>query len=42
MIKIELVDSNGYSTQTGTQAVSLAVVIYEQLLGCQHRKMPAT
>ncbi len=37
-----LIDSHGYSTQTGTHAVSLAVVMYALLLVSQHRKMPAT
>jgi len=34
--------SHGYTTQTGTHAVSLAVVIYALLLGGLHRKLTAT
>ncbi len=41
-IKVVLIDSHGYSTQTGIHAISLAVVIYALRLGGQHRKMPAT
>ncbi len=35
-------DSHGYSTQAGTHAVSLAVVIYALLLGVDQWRMTAT
>ncbi len=41
-ITVILIDSHGLSTQAGTHAVSLTVVIYALLLGGQHRKIPAT
>ncbi len=37
-----LIDTRGYSTQAGTHAISLTVVIYALLLGGLHRKMTAT
>ncbi len=41
-IKMVLIDSHGYSTQTGTHALLLSVVIYALLLCGQHQKLPAT